>query len=625
MSLTPKRAELLIRSVTDYAIFMLDTEGHVASWNTGAERLKGYTPEEIIGQHFSCFYLPEDRAAGLPETVLATALGEGSFQAQGWRLRKDGSRFWANIVVEPTFDANEVHDGFVKITRDFNEQRRTEEALRKSEERFRLLVKGVTDYAIYMLDPKGRVSSWNAGAERFKGYTEDEILGAHFSRFYPPEDREAGVPQRALATAAEEGRFEAEGWRLRKDGERFWAHVVIDPIYNDDGLLLGYTKITRDLTERKRAAEALEQSQEQLHQAQKMEAIGQLTGGVAHDFNNLLSAVIGSLRIAQKRLKKGEDVDIFLDNAIEAAERGATLTQRLLAFARKQELKLAPTDIVASLSDMIELLQHTIGSNLTIRTEFPAALAPVMTDPTQLELAVMNLVVNARDAMPEGGEITLRVDMVDMPESEERFVRLAIEDQGQGMDKATLDRAFEPFFTTKERGKGTGLGLPMVKGMVEQSGGRLFLHSQPGEGTTAEILLPVAARAVAPVPVTENAAKAEETALRILVVDDEAIILLNTAMILSDLGHEVLEAYSGPEAVEILKQEKVDLLITDFAMPKMTGAELIDHARALQPDLKVLVVSGYVDLPEGATLQAHRLTKPFSDFDLIKAIKTLQE
>ena len=257
------RADLLLQSVTDYAIYMLDPDGIVSSWNAGAERLKGYRHDEIVGQHFSRFYAPEDVAQDLPGRVLRTALEQGRFEAEGWRMCKDGSRFWANVVVVPVRDEAGQHVGFAKVTRDLTERRAADEALRRSEERFRLLVQGVTDYAIYMLDPDGMVSSWNAGAERFKGYTADEIIGEHFSRFYQPEDRAAGVPQRALATAASEGRFEAEGWRLRKDGSRFWANVVIDPIHDEGGQLIGFTKITRDLTERRAGQKALEKAQEQ--------------------------------------------------------------------------------------------------------------------------------------------------------------------------------------------------------------------------------------------------------------------------------------------------------------------------------------------------------------------------
>ncbi|WP_340107229.1 PAS domain S-box protein [Pikeienuella sp. HZG-20] len=613
-------ADLLIRSVTGYAILALDRDGVVASWNAGAERLYGYRSEEIVGAHLSRFYAPEDRAAGSPDAALASASTSGLFEAEGWRVRKDGARFWANVAIEPIRDESGVLAGFAMIARDSTEQMKTEEELRKSEERFRLLVQGVTDYAIYMLDPEGRVSSWNAGAERFKGYSEREIIGQDFSRFYPPEDRAAGVPQKALSTAASEGRFEAEGWRLRKDGSRFWAHVVIDPIRSEGGVLLGYTKITRDLTERKIAEEALEQSREQLHQAQKMDAIGQLTGGVAHDFNNLLAAIMGGLRLAQRRQENGEDGAGFINSAIEAAERGAALTQRMLAFARKQKLKLEPTDILGSLNETTELLQRTIGQGITIRTDFPRALDPVLTDRVQLELAVMNLAVNARDAMPKGGEIIFRARAVEPNAEGETFIRLSIEDQGEGMDKETLTRATEPFFTTKDIGKGTGLGLSMVKGIVEQSGGRLVLRSEIQRGTTAEIWLPVAAPSAESAPEKGGEAPVNGAKLRILVVDDEPIVLLNTVLTLTDMGHVALEAHSGGVALEILEREDVDLLITDFAMPKMMGAELIERARAVKPDLKVIIASGYSDLPEGAAVEAHRLPKPFTEQDLAKAI-----
>jgi PAS domain S-box-containing protein len=618
---SPSRADLLIQSVTDYAIYMLDREGMVISWNAGAERLKGYRPDEILHQHFSRFYSPEDIAQGLPAKVLASALERGRFEAEGWRLRKDGSRFWANVLVEPVRDEAGEHVGFAKITRDLTERREAEVALRRSEERFRRLVQGVTDYAIYMLTPEGRVSSWNAGAERFKGYRADEIIGEHFSRFYPAEDREAGMPARALATAAEEGRFEAEGWRVRKDGTRFWASVVIDPIHDDDGELIGFTKITRDLTERKATQEALDQAQEQVFQAQKLEAIGKLTGGVAHDFNNILAAILGSLNLAKRRMAAGQDVTRFMDNAIQAAQRGATLTQRMLAFARKQQLQIESVDLLDSVRDMAELLGRTIGPGITIKTDFPLMLPPAMADRAQLELAVMNLVVNARDAMPEGGDIVLTARECEIAGQPDRYVCLSVRDEGEGMDPEVLSRAVEPFFTTKGVGKGTGLGLSMVQGMIEQCGGRFKLTSEIGKGTTATLWLRATEE-----PAHEAAANArpeEQTrgrALRILAVDDDPIVLLNTAATLADMGHEVLQADSGPAALDVLASEPVDLLLTDYTMPKMTGAELIERARQTLPDLKVIIASGFASVPEGKVLGVPRLAKPFSDRDLAGAI-----
>jgi PAS domain S-box-containing protein len=386
---------------------MLDTDGHVSSWNAGAQRFKGYTESEILGEHFSRFYTPEELAAGVPARALATAEAEGRFEAEGWRVRKDGERFWAHVVIDAIRDPHGHLVGFAKITRDLTERKAAEEVLRRSEEQFRLLVQGVTDYAIYMLDPDGRVASWNGGAQRIKGYEPEEIIGEHFSRFYTEDDKAAELPRKALEIAASEGRFEKEGWRLRKDGSRFWASVIIDAIRGDDGTLIGFAKVTRDVTEKRQAQEALERAQHELFQAQKMEAVGQLTGGIAHDFNNLLMAVLGSLEIARKRALEGRDVVSLIDNAITGAKRGASLTQRLLAFSRKQELTLEPVAVPALVSGMTELLQRSIGSAIEITTTFPLALPPVLSDSNQLESALLNLVVNARDAMPEGGIIAI--------------------------------------------------------------------------------------------------------------------------------------------------------------------------------------------------------------------------
>lgn len=624
---TTNRFELLVQSVTDYAIYMLDPSGIVTSWNAGAERFKGYAPDEIIGQHFSKFYTEPDLQAGIPATGLRTAAEEGRFEAEGWRLRKDGTQFWANVVIDPIRDPSGQLIGFAKVTRDLTVRRAAEEALRRSEERFRLLVQSVTDYAIYMLDTDGHVTSWNAGAQRFKGYTSEEIIGQHFSRFYAEEDRAAGVPARALETALKDGRFEAEGWRYRKDGTRFWASVVIDPVRDDGGTLIGFAKITRDLTERRQSQLALEQAQQAFFQSQKMEAIGKLTGGVAHDFNNLLAAIIGSVDLARGRLARGVDITRFLDNIMQAAERGTTLTHRMLAFARKQELELKSVPVPDLVRGMTDLLHRTIGPGVTIDTRFPLSLKPVRADPAQLELALMNLAVNARDAMPAGGTIVIaaRQGQAQSGSGLEpgEYVCLSVADVGEGMSEETLVRAIDPFFTTKGVGTGTGLGLSMVVGMAEQCGGKLVLHSTEGEGTTVEIWLPVAIPDPLaagddidlPEPVARSVAP-----LRILTVDDDEIVLLNTAAMLTDLGHTVLQASSGREALARLGDSRVDLLITDHAMPGMTGADLIHAVAEEWPKLPVLLVSGYADIPQGLPAGISRLGKPFRPDDLSAVI-----
>ena len=622
------RFRLLVNAVTDYAIYMLDSEGNVASWNPGAQRFKGYAPAEIIGRNFENFYTPEDRANGLPKRALATAASVGRFEAEGWRVRKDGTRFWAHVVIDPVRgDAGEII-GYAKITRDLTERRASERALRQSEERFRLLVQSVTDYAIYMLDADGRVANWNQGAERIKGYTPDEIVGTHFSHFYTEEDRAAGLPDVGLETARREGRFEKEGWRIRKDGSRFWAHVVIDPVRDDDGEIIGYAKITRDITERMEAQRALEKTREAFFQSQKMEAIGQLTGGVAHDFNNLLAAVIGSLELAKKRLADGADVTRFLDNAMKAAERGASLTQRMLSFARKQELKLEAVDVGTLVRGMADLLQRTLGSGIDIQTTFPLKLSPAKADANQLELVLLNLAVNARDAMPDGGRIVIAADEKEVEASTAgslkpgRYVRIAVIDRGDGMDEATLARATEPFFTTKGVGKGTGLGLSMAHGLAEQSGGLLILKSRKGEGTRAELWLPIAVPDPEPVatPADQGERPAHTDSLTILAVDDDGLVITNTAAMLEDLGHRTLEASSARAALEILDREKVDLVITDYAMPQMTGGELVEVIAARWPELPVILATGYADIAAEMTIAAPRLSKPFTVAQLARAI-----
>jgi PAS domain S-box-containing protein len=461
-----------------------------------------------------------------------------------------------------------------------------------------------------------------------KGYEEAEILGQHFSRFYTEEDRAAGLPARALATAAKDGKFEGEGWRVRKDGSRFWANVIIDPIRKSTGELVGYAKIIRDLTERREAQLTLERTREVLSQSQKMEAVGQLTGGIAHDFNNLLTAIIGSLEIARRRATDAPLIRL-IDNALRGAERGSSLTQRMLMFARRQELNVEPVDVVALVHGMADLLERSLGPSVTIETHFPLGLPPVNTDANQLETAMLNLAVNARDAMPQGGPVVIaaRPEAVSSAQGRLRpgdYVRLSVTDTGKGMDEETLARAIDPFFTTKEVGKGTGLGLPMVHGMAEHSGGQLVLTSRQGHGTIAEIWLPVAektakmaeARAPAPIPASEP------RRLVVLVADDDPLVLTNIAAMLDDFGHKVFEASSARQALAILRRESdIQLVITDQAMPEMTGLQLIKEVKNSWPDLPVILATGFAELPSGTDPRQVTLAKPFFQHDLARAVE----
>jgi PAS domain S-box-containing protein len=500
------------------------------------------------------------------------------------------------------------------------------------EGRYRLLIEAVTDYAIYMLDASGIVTSWNPGAQRCKGYTAGEIIGQHFSRFYSREDQEAGLPARALEAARHQGRFEAEDWRIRKDGSRFWAYVVIDPIRGPSGEIVGFAKITRDLSERKEAEQKLEKAREISLQAQKLEALGQLTGGIAHDFNNLLTAVLGSLELLRKRLPHDPKSISLLENAAQGAQRGKTLTNRLLAFARNQELRQQVIAVPELVHGMTELLERSLGSSMGIETRFPLGLSPVAADANQLEMAILNLAVNARDAMDDGGDIIIAARQESIAAGDSTvlkpgpYVCLSLVDNGAGMDEETLQKAREPFFTTKGLSKGAGLGLSMVDGFAEQSDGCLVLHSRKGEGTTAEIWLPAAkgaTQAVAPTRVSQAAPKTQRP-LGILAVDDDALVLMNTVAMLEDLGHSVFEAYSGREALEILRREdSIELVITDQAMPQMSGTQLAKVIKHEWPDMTVLLATGYADRVPGADLVLPKLTKPYLQGELAAAIARL--
>ena len=633
---TGSKFELLVQSVTDYAIYMLDRQGHVTSWNAGARRFKGYEPDEIIGQHFSRFYTPEDLAREIPRIALETAEREGRFEAEGWRVRKDGSRFWANVVIDPVRDPSGELVGFAKVTRDLTDRRRAEERLRESEERFRLLVQSVTDYAIYMLDREGHVSSWNAGAERFKGYTADEIVGEHFSRFYSEEDREAGIPRIALETARNEGRFEAEGWRIRKDGSRFWASVIIDSIRNPQGELIGFAKVTRDLTE-KRATE------EQLRQSQKMEAVGQLTGGLAHDFNNLLTGISGSLEMMQVRMAQGRtaEFDRYFMAAQGAVKRAASLTHRLLAFSRRQTLDPRPTNANRLIAGLEDLVRRTVGPCVDLEVVGTAGLWPTLVDPNQLENAVLNLCINARDAMPDGGKVTIETANKWLDERAARaqdlpvgqYVSVCVTDTGTGMTPEVIAKAFDPFFTTKPLGEGTGLGLSMIYGFARQSGGQVRIYSELGQGTTMCIYLPRHTEDAEPEeedifsPPAEPAGEGEV----VLVIDDEPTIRMLIAEVLAESGYAVIEAPDGPAGLRVLESNaRIDLLITDVGLPGgMNGRQVADAARQTRPDLKVLFITGYA---ENAAIGGSRLgknmyvlTKPFQMEVLAARIREIVE
>ncbi|MFZ3359358.1 MAG: PAS domain S-box protein, partial [Xanthobacteraceae bacterium] len=537
------------------------------------------------------------------------AAAAGALAAQAKALGRGDAMTAANIAVR---ELNDVGQELVAAgaRRKELEQKLIAAATQESERRFQTIVQSVTDYAIFMLDPDGKVANWNAGARRVKGYSEAEIVGQHFSTFYTPEDRARDVPARALQAAARNGKYEAEGWRVRKDGSRFWASVLLDRITDGEGKLVGFAKITRDITERREAQQRLEAAREQLYQSQKMDAVGQLTGGVAHDFNNLLTIIIGNLDNAKRTLDNWQDgararLTRAVEMALIGANRAATLTGHLLAFSRRQPLDPKPLDLNKVLSQVSALLRPSLGEEVQLETVGAAGIWTVETDAAQLETAIVNLAVNARDAMPNGGKLTIETGNVFLDEqycadnAEVRpgqYVRIAVTDTGAGMSGEVLAHAFEPFFTTKQTGQGTGLGLSQVYGFVKQSGGHVKIYSEPGQGTTVNVYLPRAQdskktgeRQIAVTPPPE--AYGKET---ILVVEDDADVRALISGTLEELKYTVLQASDATSALQVLEREgRIDLLLTDVILPGRNGRELATAALEERPTLKVLFMTGY--------------------------------
>ena len=625
-----RKFRLLVESVVDYAIYMLDVDGAVTNWNRGAERIKGYEAHDIVGRHFSTFYTPEDRLAGLPARALETAMREQRFEGEGWRVRKDGSRFWASVVIDPIHDDDGRHIGFAKITRDISERRAAENALAQSERQFRLLVSGVVDYALFMLDPNGIVTNWNAGAQHIKGYTAEEIVGQHMSRFYTEPDRAAGVPLKALSTATEQGRYECEGWRVRKDGALFWASVVIDAIRDETGTLIGFAKITRDVTDKRNAQLELQRARDQLAQAQKMEALGQLTGGVAHDFNNLLMVVSGQAQLLRRKVGDDPRAQRALDAIEMSARRGEDLTRHLLSFARRQRLQPVAVALAERMVSFRELVSTSLPPTVSLVVDLPPTLWPVEVDISELELALLNLAVNARDAMPGGGLLSIVGENVTLCGGGDQdlkgdFVAVSVSDTGVGIPLDILPRVFDPFFTTKEVSKGTGLGLSQVYGFGQQSGGRVTVTSELGLGTSFTLYLPRTRARPKAAAAVEQAADPEVSGASILVVEDNPEVAEVAAGLLEQLGHRVRVVSAAAAALAALQDgDPPDLVFSDVVMAgEMDGIALARRLREQHPDLPVLLATGYSQAAERLGDEFPILRKPYKLNELSRAVNAI--
>ena len=565
----------LVQAISDYAIFLLDATGHIASWNAGAQKLKGYTKKEIVGQHFSRFYTEEAVARGWPTYELEQAALTGRFEDEGWRVRKDGTTFWANVVITAVRNEAGTLTGFAKITRDLTAQREYLDALRQSEERFRLLVDNVKDYAIFMLDPQGFVVSWNSGAARIKGYTHDEIVGRHFSLFYVPEEAAAGKPARELAIARQIGAVEDEGWRVRKDGSTFWANVVITAVYDEARRLRGFAKVTRDLTERRQHEEL----------ARSSERMREFLATLAHELRNPLAPV----RNAVGTMQMETNLSPTLAQARDLIDRQVTHLTRLVddlldigrIMSDKVELRISRVDLAELIARAIEAARpFTDSREQRVVAHVPDDPVVIRGDMTRLVQVLQNLVHNASKFSPNGSVIDVlgRVDF--------RMAVLEVRDSGCGIPVRSLDRIFELFVQEKDSQSGgeggLGIGLTLCKSLVEMHGGSIVASSEgSGLGSTFTLSLPLAP---AQPDATQNStmtAAPDVQPLRILLIDDNHDSADSLAMLLELKGHEVRIAYAGEQAVQIAPRFAPHLALIDIAMPKMDGYATLAAMRAL--------------------------------------------
>ena len=476
---------------------------------------------------------------------------------------------------------------------------------------FQILVNGVVDYAIYLLDPTGTISSWNTGGERIKGYTAQEVLGRNFAIFYTPEDVNNREPELALATAAADGRYEHEGWRVRKDGTRFWASVIVDPIH-DGQQLIGFAKVTRDISERRAATLALQEAQEAFMQSQKAEAVSRLTLGLAHDFNNILTVITNSLDRIVAGAGDIEKIARSADVAQRAADRGALLTKQLLTFSRGDLTRAKVQDVNAVITASEPLLRRACDASLVIEFDLEPGLPRIAIDAAQVEAALLNLVINARDAMPNGGQIQITSRMRTSGGGA-RSVVVGVRDNGSGMSADVMARAMDPFFTTKAVGKGSGLGLSQVYGTVSHLGGTVTIESEPGKGTNVTMAFPVAA--------TIRPDEGEKL-VKVLMVDDDKPILDVVSEALTDQGYCVITASSGDEALEKIRNDaSIDILFSDVVMPGLSGVDLARRAADIHPGLKIVLASGHAEswiecLPQGVDF----IAKPYRLGEVLQSL-----
>ena len=585
--LDPRLYQRMIEQARDHALFILDPEGRVLSWNRGAERLKGYVADEIIGRHFSVFYTHEAVESGWPAHELAVATVEGHFEDEGWRVRKDGSRFWANVVITALRDDDGKLLGFSKITRDLTERRLHEDALRQSEQRFRLLIDAVQDYAIFMLDPEGIVASWNLGAERIKGYRRDEILGRHFSHFFTEEDRAASKPWEELATARRTGRAEVEGWRVKKNGERFWARVVLTAVHDDEGRLRGYAKVTQDLTERRHAQD--------LEKAAKN--VNEFIAMLAHELRNPLAPIKMAVEVMAKAPQDAETCEAMRQTIDRQSAQLARIVDDMIDIARITRGSLVIEHAPVELGEVVRCAVETAAPAVAaarhaLEVEVPSEGLVVHGDRDRLTQLIANLLNNAARYTPAGGRIWVRA------QREGGHALLSVRDTGRGIEPQIIERIFDMFVQGRsvlERvGGGLGIGLALARRIAELHGGTLDAKSE-GANRGAEFVLRLP---LSQAPALAEQPRAEQrTAVprRILVVDDNIDAATTLDVLLRSLGHETRVAHDGMTALEIAREFRPQVILLDIGMPGLDGYEVARRLRAMNhgQTFRIVAITGW--------------------------------
>jgi PAS domain S-box-containing protein len=598
----PRLHQRMIEQARDYALFILDTEGRIMTWNLGARRLKGYDAQEIIGQHFSVFYTPEALESGWPAHELEVAAVEGQFEDEGWRVRKDGSRFWANVVITALHGDDGKLLGFSKITRDLTDRRMHEEALRQSEQRFRLLIDAVQDYAIFMLDLEGLVVSWNSGAERMKGYQRDEIVGKHFSVFFTEEDLAAGKPEQELAAARRTGRAEMEGWRVKKNGERFWARVVLTAVHDDEGQLRGFAKVTQDLTER-RHAQDLEKAARNVNEFIAM---------LAHELRNPLAPIKMAVEVMAKASSDAHTCEAMRRTIDRQSAQLARIVDDMIDIARITRgglvIEHAPVDLADVVRRGVETAAPAIATaRHALEVEVSEALL-VHGDRDRLTQLVANLLNNAARYTPAGGRIWVRA------QRENGHALLSVRDTGRGIEPQVIERIFDMFVQGRsplERvGGGLGIGLALARRIAELHGGTLQAKSE-GTDRGAEFLLRLP---LSPTPARREAPAAEDKialARRILVVDDNIDAATTLDVLLRSLGHETRVAHDGMTALDIAREFRPEVILLDIGMPGLDGYEVARRLRAMNQGqtFRIVAITGWGQ-------EADRLRSKEAGFDL---------